>query len=192
MERSKEIQLLKDIFESPGDAFEFFLKEKFISRKELFKIHFQLILFAPIFKFLSNLISIFILQKFFTTETKLQDGILAGTLFFLGMIFFIHHIDILLSKLRAGENEITELENKDVFLISFLPFSASSLFYFLPKPINFFLIFISLVYSFQLSYLSLRKLLNFNLKQIFVFISYIFIFILFISSLFLFIFKVIK
>ncbi len=189
---TKEVRVLRNIFESPGEAFELFLNENYISRLGIFKIHFSLILFAPLFKLIYNLIFVYAVNKFYPNEIKLLDGILSGTIFFLGVLFFIFHIDILLSKLRAGDTDLNEIENKDIFLLSFLPFSASALFYFLPKPFNFFLIFISFIYSIQLSYLSLSKLLNFTLKQILVFISYIFIFLLLLSSLFLFIFKVIR
>ncbi len=188
---SKEQKILKDIFNSPQDSFDLFLNQKIYSRSELFRLHFKLILFAPIFKLLSNVFQIYILGFFFSSEVpiKIYDGILSSIGFYLIVLIFIHHLDILLVKLRAGDAELEQFENKDIFLLSFIPFSASAIFWAIPKPWNIVLILISLIYSLQLSFLSMKTILYFTLKQVFVFIFYIIIFILILSSIFLTVFK---
>jgi hypothetical protein len=188
---SKEQKILKDIFNSPQDSFDLFLNQKIYSRGELFTLHFKLILFAPIFKLLANCFQIYILGFFFSSEVqiKVHDGILSSIAFYLIVLFFVYHLDILLLKLRAGETDLEQLENKDIFLLSFLPFSASAIFWAIPKPWNIILILISLIYSLQLSFLSMKTILYFTFKQVFVFIFYIIIFILILSSIFLTVFK---
>jgi hypothetical protein len=181
-----ELQILKDIFHSPQDSFDLYLNQKLLNKNHLFFIHFKLASFSIFFKLFYNLIIIHILTKYIQIEIpKWHDGLLTGLGIYLGVLFIVYHLDILLLTLRAGENKIEEIENRDIFLISFLPFSSSSLFWFLPKPFNFIFIFISLIYSFQLSYLALRRILYFSFIQILVFLVYIFILILLLSGILL-------
>lgn len=188
---SKDQKILKDIFNSPQDSFDLFLNQKVYSRSELLTLHFKLIVFAPLFKLLSNAFQIYILGFFFAYEVniKIFDGVLISIGFYLAVLFFVHHLDILLLKLRAGDADLEQFENKDIFLLSFLPFTASAIFWAVPKPWNIISIVISLIYSFQLSYLSMKTILYFSFKQVFVFIFYIIIFILILSSIFLTVFK---
>ena len=182
-----ELQILKDIFHSPQDSFDLYLNQKLLNKNNLFFIHFKLASFSILFKLLYNLFIIHMVSKYIPIETipKWYDGLLLGIGIYFGVVFVVYHLDILLLTLRAGENQIEEIENRDIFLVSFLPFSSSSMFWFLPKPFNYIFIFISIIYSFQLSYLALRRILYFSIIQILVFLVYIFIFIFLLSGILL-------
>lgn len=173
----QELKLLTDIFASPQDAFENYQRDSNFTRFDLIRIHVSLFLWAPIFKLLHNLFFTFVAVKYWNWETpaKLTEGLTTSSLIYPVVIFLVYHFDILLLKLKAGDAPFEAIAERDLLLISFLPFSASCLFWVFPKPINFFLILASLGYSLYLSQLALRTLFGFTAKQFIVFTSYILI-----------------
>lgn len=181
----KEILLLSDIFSSPQDAFENYQKSSHFSRFDLIRIHLFLFLWAPIFKFLHNLFFTFVGNKYWNWEApnKLTDGLTTSFVIYPVVLFLVYHFDILLLKLKAGDAPLEAIAERDLLLISFVPFSASCLFWILPKPINFFLILGSFGYSFYLSQLALRTLFGFTAKQLLIFSSYVLIFCMTLSAL---------
>ncbi|MBK8396479.1 MAG: hypothetical protein IPL26_14750 [Leptospiraceae bacterium] len=174
----QEIKLLSDIFVSPQDAFETYQRATQFSRFDLIRIHVCLFILAPIFKILHNLFFTYVGNKYWNWElpSKITDGLTTATVIYPAVLILIYYFDILLLKLRAGDAPIEVIPEKDILLISFLPFTASCIFWMFPKPINFFLILISLTYSFYLAQMALRTLFGFTAKQFIVFISYILIF----------------
>lgn len=190
----QEIRLLSNVFASPKDAFEDYIKSQSFSRGNLFRIHFSLFLLAPIFKLLHNLFFTFVGSVHFGWEAppKLTEGLTTATAIYPLVLFLVYHFDILLLRLRAGEASMNAVEERDLLLISFLPFSASSMFWIFPKPINFFLIVASLAYSFYLSKIALRTLFGFTGKQFLVFISYALIFCMTLSALALTVFNLVR
>ena len=173
----QEIKLLSDIFTSPQDAFENYQRDSNFTRFDLIRIHISLFLWAPIFKLLHNLFFTFVAVKYWNIEVpaKLTEGLTTSSFLYPAVLFLVYHFDILLLKLRAGDASMDAVEERDLLLISFLPFSASCLFWIFPKPINFFLILGSLGYSLYLSQLALRTLFGFTAKQFLVFLSYVLI-----------------
>ena len=151
-------------------------------------------LLAPIFKILHNLFFTFVGSVYFGWEAppKLTEGLTTSTAIYPLVLFLVYHFDILLLRLKAGDTSLNAIEERDLLLISFLPFSASCLFWIFPKPINFFLIVASLGYSFYLSRMALRNLFGFTAKQFVVFISYVLILCMTLSALGLTIFNLVR
>jgi hypothetical protein len=170
----KEIKLLTDVFSSPQDAFEGYIRDPNFSRASIFRIHISLFLFAPIFKLIHNLFFTFVASRYFGLEApaKLTEGLTTSFVIYPTILFLIYHLDILLLKLKVGEASMDAIEERDLLLISFIPLSASCMFWLFPKPFNFFLILGAVFYSFYLSKMALRTLLGFTGKQFLVFISY--------------------
>lgn len=181
----EEIKLLSDIFASPQDAFETYQKDYSFTRFDLIRIHVSLFLFAPVFKLLHNLFFTYLANQYWNWEVpaKLTEGLTTATVIYPLVLFLVYHFDILLLKLKAGNASMEAIPERDIFLISFLPFSASCIFWIFPKPINFFLILAALGYSLFLSQMALRTLFGFTLKQFLVFTSYILIFCMTLSAI---------
>ena len=190
----QEIKLLANVFASPKDAFEDYIKSQSFSRGNLLRIHISLFLFAPIFKILHNLFFTFVGSVYFGFEAppKLTEGLTTSTAIYPLVLFLVYHFDILLLRLRGGEASANAIEERDLLLIAFIPFSASCLFWIFPKPFNFFLILASLGYSIHLSHLALRALCGFTTKQFIVFVSYALIFCMTLSALGLTIFNLVR
>lgn len=190
----QEIQLLSNIFASPKDAFEDYIKSQSFSRSNLLRIHISLFLLAPVFKILHNLFFTFVGSVYFGWEAppKLTEGLTTSTAIYPLVLFLVYHFDILLLRLKAGDTSLNAIEERDLLLISFLPFSASCIFWIFPKPINFFLILASLGYSFYLSKMALQTLFGFTGKQFVVFISYVLILCMTLSALALTIFNLVR
>lgn len=183
----KEIKLLSDIFSSPQDAFENYLYDPNFTRASLFRIHISLFLFAPIFKLFHNLFFTYIASIYFgwDSPSKITEGLTTSFIIYPIILFLIHHLDILLLKLKAGNASMDGIEERDILLISFIPFSASCMFWLFPKPINFFLILGACGYSFYLGQMALRTLFGFTGKQFVVFISYVLILCMSLSAILL-------
>jgi hypothetical protein len=190
----QEIKLLSDIFASPQDAFENYLRDPNFTRANLSRIHISLFLLAPLFKLLHNLFFTFVGAKYFGWEipAKLTEGLTTSFAVYPVVLFLVYHLDILLLKLKAGEASIDAIAERDVLFISFIPFSASSFFWLFPKPINFFLILAAFSYSIYLSQMALRTLFGFTAKQFFVFTSYVLIFCMTLSAISLTIFNLVR
>lgn len=162
------LKAINEIFSSPIDLFDFFLQNSF-SFIKILGIYLFLTLFAPLSKFLNNLI----LLKFFpeNAPTILVEGVLLS---FFVYVFFLLFI---LSLEQFIKNFSPKLKKKNVALISFLPFAASSVFWLLPK---FFLItglifaFFVGVYNYYQGFKNVYELSN---KQFFSFLFLIGIFI---------------
>ncbi|HMV40909.1 MAG TPA: hypothetical protein PK079_24980 [Leptospiraceae bacterium] len=190
----KEIQLLSDIFASPKDAFSSYIQNVNFSRFSVFRIHLFLFVLAPVFKLLHNLFFTFVGSVHFGWEAppKLTDGITTAIAVYPLVLFLVYHFDILLLRLRTGKASIDVIEERDLLLISFLPFSASAVFWIFPKPFNFFLILSAFIYCLYLSKTSLEMFFGFTIKQFIVFVSYILILCMTLSAVALTIFNLIR
>lgn len=190
----KEIKLLTEIFASPNDAYVSYIKNQNFSRLSLFRIHLFLFILAPVFKLLHNLFFTFVGSIHFGWEApaKMTDGLMTATAIYPLVLFLVYHFDILLLRLRTGNASMSAIEERDILLISFLPYSASAIFWIFPKPFNFFLILSSLLYCFYLSKISLESLFGFTTKQFIVFISYVLILCMTLSALALTIFNLVR
>ena len=174
------IQILSELFSAPHNAFEFYLNDEHAKKSDILRIHFSLWLIAPISKIVSNLTMSFIGS--FTTEGSFSQKIFSGTvtsfIVYPVVLFIIVNLDALrvyYKKINRVENEV--LPPPDLLLLSFIPFSASSIFWILPVPLNFFFISIAFFYSIQLSFYSLQNVSNYGKKEFlnFILVSLIFL-----------------
>ncbi|MCE9499241.1 MAG: hypothetical protein K8R21_01830 [Leptospira sp.] len=161
-------QLVVDIFFAPHEAFEEYLSTETVGRRELLTLHFLLWMIAPLFKIVSNLI-ILLFNTFVQDpnyQGKIFSGVLSSFLIYPAVIFIVSILDIL----RVYYRKINRVENETlpahgILLIAFLPFSASSIFWIFPPPVNFIFILISLIYSLQLSHFALENISGYDKKQ---------------------------
>lgn len=177
---NNRIQILSDIFSAPHNAFEFYLNDENAKKSDILKIHFSLWLLAPISKFLLNLfMSIIGIGSAESSLTqKLFSGLLSSFIIYPLVIFIISNLD----SLRVYYKKINRVENEtlpppDLLLVSFIPFSASSIFWILPVPLNLFFLSIAFFYSIQLTFYSLQNVSNYEKKDFlnFGFLSLIFL-----------------
>lgn len=162
------IQILSDIFSAPHNAFEFYLNDENAKRSDILKIHFSLWLLAPVSKFLLNLLMSILgnVSAEGSLSQKLFSGLLSSFIIYPAVIFVIANLD----SLRVYYKKINRVENEtlfppDLLLLSFIPFSASSIFWIFPVPINLFFLSVALFYSIQLVFYSLHNVSNYEKKE---------------------------
>jgi hypothetical protein len=155
-------RLFIDIFNSPIDAYDFYLNGKILSKRDIFIFHLVLWIYAPLFKLLLNKIILFSIEN---TEDGnkflLSDGVILSFLFY--PVFFI--LGFALEKFRLYYKKNEYIKGSPVYglgNLAFLPISASSLFWILPKPFNALGIFFAIIYSLRLYYSSLLNMDNFK------------------------------
>ena len=155
-------RLFIDIFNSPIDAYDFYLNGKIITKKDLLLFHFLLWLYAPIFKISLNKILLFNYSTYEeTTKLTLIDGVLLS--FIIYPVFYLIGYGIEKFRVYYKKNEYIKGDPiKGLGNLAFLPISASSIFWMLPKPFNALGILISVFYSMRLYYSSLLNMDNFN------------------------------
>lgn len=166
-------RLLLEMFSSYRDGFEYYLKNFALSRKDIVQIHLTLWPFAILMKLLHNLFYVQIAPNLLGWEVpfKMTDGlvtVIASYIFFFGLAYFT---DLLFFKFRkeiSDESE-TPIHPTDLCLLSFLPFSASGLFWLFPRPFNFLFLVAAFSYSAYLFYTSVRIIHNFSERLVLVF-----------------------
>ncbi|MCB1189435.1 MAG: hypothetical protein H7A23_02005 [Leptospiraceae bacterium] len=166
-ESSEHKNILVQIFDSPEELFiSYFLKGKEVSFKQLTFLHIMLWIFAPLFRLFHNLTSIYVIPLVWRDydPVKLTSGLLVSALIYPVFYVLILQIDVIRLYYRGS------LQNyggnpRHLILLSFLPFSASFLFWILPFPLNTIFILFAFAYSIWLSYLSMRIASNYKPKQ---------------------------
>ncbi|MCW7461494.1 hypothetical protein [Leptospira limi] len=160
---TQRMQLIRDLFYSPMSAFESYYHKADLGGRDLWFAHLQLMLLAPIAKFLGNCIQILIFKvSFVEEETRLTYTQGVGTVFFfyLGFYFVIRLVDSfrMYHQMRDRTKD-WEGPEPHVFIISFLAFTATSIFWIFPAPIPLFMLAVGFLYSLHLSYfyLSIRR-----------------------------------
>lgn len=157
--------ILTRIFESPKELFvSYFIKDGEVPFKELTLLHFLLWVFAPFFRFIHNLISVFILPWLWEGHrpVKLTSSLLVSFLIYPIFYILILQVDTIRLHYR---NPMQKKEIPHVLSLSFIPFSASFIFWIFPFPLNTIFIFFAFLYSVWLSYLSLQIASEYKLKQ---------------------------
>lgn len=182
-------KMLSEVFSRPMDLFDFFLNAS-VRRFEIVLLHLILWLYAPACKLALNFLTLRYFQNpDVETSFKLTDGLVLSFLvyplsFFLLYIFERYEV--------AFFESIGKTQRRGIIFLAFLPFSASSIFWLLPKPLNFFGIVFSLIISGKNYYEALLNLKELEKIQILKLFIIFFIFILFFSFLFLLIFGFIR
>ena len=155
-------RLFIDIFNSPIDAYDFYLNGKILTEKDLFVFHFLLWIYAPFFKIILNKILLFNYSTIDeTTKLTLTDGLLLS--YFIYPSLYLTGYAIEKFRVYYKKNEYLKGDPLNgLGILAFLPISASSIFWILPKPFNALGILISIFYSIRLYYTSLLSMDNFN------------------------------
>ena len=142
-----------DIFHSPESLLKNFFVEKKIPLKTALKIHYQLWMIAPVVKIIHNLIwkvwSLIAADGNF----RIFSGVITSFLIYPVLLGIVYLMDRIRNSYIQKTDKKKELSNPQyLFVITFLPFSTSAIFWFFPAPLNFFMIVFSLGYSVYLSY----------------------------------------
>jgi hypothetical protein len=182
-------KILQEIFSIPLDLFDFFLSNS-IKKIEIIFLHLILWIHAPICKLLLNYLTLFYFQSSeLESNIKLTDGLIFSFLIYPLGFSFLYIFE---------KYEIVFLENIDhpnnisVIFLAFFPFSASCIFWLLPKPLNFFGICFSIFVSLNNYYQALLNLKNLEKTKILKLFIIFFIIFFFFSFIFLTIFSYIR
>ncbi|MBE8432516.1 hypothetical protein IQB77_22790, partial [Leptospira interrogans serovar Pomona] len=86
------------------------------------------------------------------------------------VLFLVAQLDVFRIFMKKTDRSKGEaLPPANILLVSFIPFSASSVFWILPSPFQAIFISVSFIFSCALSVRSLKKILNWNDKDILIF-----------------------
>lgn len=167
-------KLFHDLFSSPVDAFDFYGNTNILHSWHIFFFHFSLWIYAPLAKLLFNIILI----KFFVNpdENTLQftDGLIVP----ISVYPVLYILGWILESFRRSFKEVNLIEGNSyggIGNISFLAISSTSIFWILPKPINFVFLVIGILYSIKLYYNAILSFDNFSRIDFYKLFMYYFI-----------------
>ncbi|AXR60092.1 hypothetical protein [Leptospira mayottensis] len=163
--------LLQEVFQSPENAFNLYQKAGGFGYFEILRTHFLLWILAPTTKIISNLVfSILSFVRYDEGEWNLFSGVVFSFIMYPTILFLVAQLDIFRIFMKKTDRSKGEmLPPANILLVSFIPFSASSIFWILPSPLQAVFISISFIFSCTLSIRSLKKVLNWNDKDILIF-----------------------
>ncbi len=179
-------QLLKDIFLSPKSAFESYFQKTDLGGRDLFLIHLNLALLGALMKFLGNLIQIFIFKVTTIDEESsvgFTQGVISIFVFYLLVYFFLRLTDSfrMYHQMRDKSKDWSGPE-PHVFILSFLPFTSTAIFWILPPPFPLLFIGLGFLYSLQLTYVFLSIHHGWSSRDYFFFLLKLILFFLVILS----------
>ncbi len=179
-------KMLQEIFSIPLDLFDFFLSNS-IKKREIIFLHVLLWIHAPICKFLLNCLTLFYFQNLeLESNLKLTEGLIFSFVVYPLVFSFLY----IFEKYEIVFFESIEHPNTlSVIFLAFFPFSASCIFWLLPKPLNFFGICFSIFVSLNNYYQALLNLKNLEKTKILKLFIIFFIIFFFFSFIFLAIFS---
>ncbi|TGK20989.1 hypothetical protein EHO61_03790 [Leptospira fluminis] len=166
-----KLSLLEKLFRAPEEAFDLYLREPSLGRKELVRLHFALWILAPISKFIGNLFRIIIEWIFYDeVSSSFFSGLVGSFLVYPLVLFVVFQLDVLRVFYRRIDRTKGETyPTANILTIAFLPFSSSSLFWILPSPLHAGLIVISLLFSYYLSFVGMRRVSGVESKEFLIF-----------------------
>ncbi|TGN19523.1 hypothetical protein EHS15_09085 [Leptospira idonii] len=193
---SSRMDLVRDVFFSPKSAFESFFQKQDLGGRDLFLIHIQLAALGIISKFVGNLIQIFVLKV--TTDDEdtkitLLQGVFAVFVFYFAVIVLLRLLDSfrIYHKMRDRLKDWQGPE-PHVFAISFIPFSTTAVFWFLPAPFPLLFIALGGLYSLQLSYMFLSMMRGWTSFDFLFFFMKALLFFLFLAAFPLLVYNIIR
>lgn len=193
---ASRMEMIRDLFYSPMSAFESYFHKTDLGGRDLWLAHLQLILLAPVAKFIGNLIQI-LLFKVSTVdeETRLTYTQGMGTLFFfyLGFYIVIRLVDSfrMYHQMRDRTKD-WEGPEPHVFMISFLPFTATSIFWIFPAPIPLAMLGVGFLYSLHLAYYYLSHRREWTSFDFLFFLMKVVLFFLVLTSVPLFVYNLVR
>ncbi|ALO28047.1 MULTISPECIES: hypothetical protein [Leptospira] len=163
--------LLQEVFQSPENAFNVYQKAGGFGYFEILRTHFLLWILAPATKIISNLVfSILSFIRYEEGEWNPFSGVVFSFAMYPAVLFLVAQLDVFRIFMKKTDRSKGEaLPPANILLVSFIPFSASSVFWILPSPFQAIFISVSFIFSCALSVRSLKKILNWNDKDILIF-----------------------
>lgn len=163
--------LLQEVFQSPENAFNVYQKAGSFGYFEILRTHFLLWILAPATKIISNLVfSILSFIRYEEGEWNPFSGVVFSFAMYPAVLFLVAQLDVFRIFMKKTDRSKGEaLPPANILLVSFIPFSASSVFWILPSPFQAIFISVSFIFSCALSVRSLKKILNWNDKDILIF-----------------------
>lgn len=163
--------LLQEVFQSPENAFNVYQKAGGFGYFEILRTHFLLWILAPATKIISNLVfSILSFIRYEEGEWNPFSGVVFSFAMYPAVLFLVAQLDVFRIFMKKTDRSKEEaLPPANILLVSFIPFSASSVFCILPSPFQAIFISVSFIFSCALSVRSLKKILNWNDKDILIF-----------------------
>ncbi|EMJ91935.1 hypothetical protein [Leptospira alstonii] len=164
-------EFLRKVFQSPENAFDLYQKTEGFGYSEILKTHFLLWIFAPAAKLISNFVfSILSFVRYEEGDWNLFSGVVFSFAMYPAVLFLVAQFDVFRIFMKKADRTKGEtLPPANILLVSFIPFSASSMFWILPSPLQAVFIAISFFLSCALSVRNLKKILNWNDKEILIF-----------------------
>lgn len=189
-------QLLRDVFFSPKSAFESYYQQTELSGKDIFLIHLSLALLGGLMKFFGNLIQIFLFKvTSFDEETNVSlfQGVYSVFIFYLFCFLILR----LLDSFRHHHQMRDKSKDWDgpephVFILSFLPYSSTAVFWILPPPLPLLTLLLGFLYSLQLSYMFLSLMRGWSSREFFFFFMKAFLFFMTLISIPLFVYNLVR
>jgi hypothetical protein len=173
------LELLSTSFRSPFNAYNLYVTSGKISRLHIHIFFLYFIVIAFLVNFLSNFFVFLFYKSFFTSWF---NGVWLSVGFYFAFFVLIKLLDSLLIlyhwHFRKSEHPV------DLFLSSFLPFFASSIFFIFPHPYLWLFPGFSFLYSIYGSVVNLKAFSFFTLKDFFRFSLFVAVFV--VSLLFIF------
>ncbi|RHX81197.1 hypothetical protein [Leptospira yasudae] len=163
--------LLQKVFQSPENAYELYQKTDGFGYSEILRTHFLLWILAPAAKLISNIVfSLLSFVRYDEGEWSLFSGVVFSFVIYPAVLFLVTQFDVFRIFMKKADRTKGEtLPPANILLVSFLPFSASSVFWILPSPLQAVFLAISFFLSCALSVRSLKKILGWNDKEILMF-----------------------
>jgi hypothetical protein len=182
IERHPYALMVEDVFFRPHFAFESFVNQELIGGRDIWKIHLILSLLAPLSLIVQNVFKS-ILGFFLHKDPVLFMDFFAGSLkswaFFIVMIVMVRFADLFrVYYIYWDRSKSWDPPTPWLLMISFLPFTASGIFFFFPIPINFLFVGIAFLYSLHLAYQAMQNISGYSNKD---FLSYILQFMIFLT-----------
>ncbi len=169
-EKSK-LSLLEKIFKTPQEAFDLYLRDSALGRKELLRLHYALWVVAPVAKMIGNIVKI-VLDWIASEEIDFNifSGAVTSFLIYPILLLVISQLDVVRVFYRKiDRTKGDSFPPADVLTVAFLPFSASSIFWILPGPFHLGLIGIAFLYSSYLCFVGMRRVSGTEPKEILIF-----------------------
>jgi hypothetical protein len=178
------LKLVREILVSPVDSFDYYLNGTNFGKLHLLLLHFTLWIYAPITRLIQNLILLNISIDFggIDKPEKWNEGLISSFLIFPIVLVCAYILDRVRNYYQTITSYLGEYRS-DLVYLSFLPLSATSVFFFLPKPFNQFIFLIGLLYSMKIYYISLSNLSGYRKSDFGQMFIYFLVLILFISAI---------
>lgn len=171
---SESQSIVKLMFSDPIRAFSVYRDSEILSKWYLIKIHVYFWLFVYPTKWIGNY---FLSRNVVDPEKSNLHPIIDHPLTMLAIYPVLLLLILQLDTIRRYYKPVDRLKTlnydpPDLFLLAFIPVSASALFWFLPRPWCFIPFGLSFLYFVQICYQYLREITDFSIKEIILYLLF--------------------